>query len=332
MAGNPVGDLHPIAEKALRDGGQQHLTDLARRFAAMHYGPEANSWDDRQVLAVSTGHLSDVLADTPNRVALERAPNLISKVLRITWPVELVDYRPAGFETVELDSESPAPSAVELGEWSSFSPTSSAENLQLESVPLRVRFSEQLVVNDDVFALSRTLEAAMVAASQNEPSAAFGLLVSNGNLGDGSALFSAGASNLLTGQSKAASALNNAIEALRNQQINGKNADADPVASIVPSADEATARALVAAVSTAEPWVDVIATSHVTAQWYLMADPMTWPVLVRGTLAGANGEPLRFVPGLPNAKEGSRDLVMKGSHAVAYVPISRVRAVRIEFA
>jgi hypothetical protein len=118
---------------------------------------------------------------------------------------------------------------------------------------------------------------------------------------------------------------------LRAQQSNGKNADCDPVALVVPSSDESTARALVAGMSTAEPWVEVIGTSYVSAQWYLAADPNIWPVVCRGTLRGSNGESLRFVPGLPSKGEGSRDLVLTGNHAVAYAPVSRVGMVRMTF-
>ena len=335
MSGCHLGaDIHPLTEKALRDGGAPSILGLARDYCTAMHGAEANRWDDRAILAqaVSTGHLADALADVANNAILDRAPRLLGKLLAITRPVELRDFRAANVSAVELDAELPSPQILEGQMWQKVTATSAAEDLQLATVPLRLRFSEQLAVNDNVDALARTVEAAQIASAQNELTTCFDILTTNGNLSDGSALFDAAFGNLISGQSKAASALNNAADALRSQQVNGKNCDADPRILLVPSSDEATARALVRDASIDAGWMRVIGTSYVSSEWYMFSDPRDWCIVARGTLRGSDGQSLRFSAGAANAKESIRDVILEGMHSVDYAAIGRIGCVRVEFA
>jgi hypothetical protein len=244
--------------------------------------------------------------------------------------VEVKDYRPDTLGTIELDAEVPAPSAI-LQPWQTLSFTSSGEVLQLGMAPLRIRFSEQLLLNDNVGALDESIRAAQIAASQNELSSLFGLMNDNPDMADGAPIFDAGTGNLLAGASKDLAAVNGAVALLRAQQVNGKSCDADAALLAVPAGDEATARTIVMAGSGVTPWVEVVATDYLDAgAWVLFASPTVWPVFVRGTPRGAGGISLRFSKGSPNEREGTRDLILEGFHTVAYAAASRVGAVLIE--
>ena len=322
--------LHPLASESLDCGRVPSLLDLARTYLAAQYGVQARGWDVRDIMATGTAHLADIIVNQVNAQVLARQPDLLRKALRITRPVEVKDYRPDTLGTIELDAEAPAP-ATTLQPWQTLSFTSSGEVLQLAMAPLRVRFSEQLLLNDNVNALDESVRAAQIAASQNELAALFGLMNDNVNMSDGSPIFAGARGNLLAGQSKDLAAVNAALALLRAQQVNGKSCDADAALLAVPAGDEATARTIAMAGSGVTPWLEVVASDYLDAgAWVLFANPTVWPVFVRGTPRGAGGVSLRFNKGNPNEKEGVRDLIIEGFHTVAYAPVSRVGAVLIE--
>jgi len=330
-AGHQAQHLHPLAADALADGNSPSLVDLARAYAVGAFGPSARSWDVRQVLGASTDHLGNLLGDFAARVALSRQPALLDPLLKVARPVELSTYHDAHVGVVELEAGIDTASSS-MRAWQNLLPSGTAEELALRSSPVRIRFPEWIVVNDDINAIDRTIEAASIAAAQNELTAAMSLLNTDFNLSDGSAAFNTDDGNAITGAAKSSGGLDSATAALRAQTINGKSADCAPRFLLVPGDDEFTARAAVRAAYGDNGPVEVIATAYLSTYWFLTASPDAWPWLVRATMRGSGGVSLRFSPDRPNEREGSRDLILSGMHTFDYAITSRVGAVRIAFA
>ena len=320
---------HPIAEEKLANGAHVTLLDMGRTWAANRHGPEAMGWDDHKVMAYATSeHLSEVMTVNANSIIMARAPELQRIPIRLSRAVSLPDYKPVSVGTLTLDAAVPEPSQM-LRQWAAIKPTVTAGYLQAGMSPLRIRFSEILLVNDDLEAMARTVEAALLAASQNEVAMFTRLLTANGNLPDGSAWFSS--ANSVLGGAANASSLAAGMQKMREQTVNGLPADFRPRYWLVPSSDEFNALEAVREVSVDRPIVEVIPTGHLPAGigGFLFADPAAWPAVARGTLRGSNGVSLRFSPGSPNELESARDAILEGAHNVGFAPVSRLGVVRI---
>ena len=325
--GNRVN--HPLAEEALASGGNLTLVEMGRSWAANMHGPEARAWSDHQVLAyASSAHLSDVMSVNANSIIAARAPELQRIPIRLSRAVSLPDYKPLSVGTLTLDASIPEPKLV-LDEWHSVTPTVTVGFLQCGMAPIRIRFSEILLTNDDTEAMARTVEATLLAASQNETAMFIRMLTTNANLPDGAAWFNA--NNTVLGGAANASSLAAGMQKMREMKVNGLPADFRPRYWLVPSSDEYNALEAVREVSVAAPLVEVIPTAHLAAGsgGYLFADPAAWPAIARGTLRGSGGVSLRFAPGNPTEAESHRDAILEGLHSVAFAPVSRLGVVKI---
>jgi hypothetical protein len=176
------------------------------------------------------------------------------------------------------------------------------------------------------------VEATITAAAQSELSALFALPNADQTLSDGNAWLHADYSNLAAGTSKDAAGLA-AAAALAAQEVNNKSADCQPHLLLVPSADAATARKLVADASLpGTPWMDLRATSDLSSdRWYLLADPAVWPALVRATLPGSESRSVVWDSSMPNAWEGFGAVIV-GNLTFDYGVVSRVGIVNMTFA
>jgi len=321
---------HPLAEAMVQNHATPSLLELAERYLIATQGEHVRGGDMRSVLAASTDHLGDLLEGLASRIALSRQPALLDPLLRFTRAVELNNYLESSAGTVELATEINA-ADERMRPWQTLQPSGSAESLALRSSPIRIRFPEQLVVNDDVNAIERTLEAAAIASAQNELESAFSLLNNDVVLADGANAFSAAAGNAIAGSSKDASGLNTAVGTLRKQVINGKHADVQFRYLLVPADDEITATKLIRDIYGDTNAVGVIATAYLDQYWYVAGDPDAWPWLLRATMRGRNGVSLGFQRDMPNDREGSRDLVLSALHTYDFAIASRIGAVRMAF-
>jgi hypothetical protein len=320
---------HPIAEEKLANGGHPTLLDMGRTWAANRHGPEAMGWGDREVLAYATSeHLAEVMTVNANSIIMARAPELQRIPIRLSRAVSLPDFKPVSVGTLTLDAALPEPDQ-KLREWAAVKPTVSAGYLQAGMSPLRIRFSEILITNDDTESMARTIEAALLAASQNETRMFCRLLTDNVELPDGDPWFNA--SNTALGSIASDSALAAAMQRMREQTVNGAPADFRPRYWLVPSSQEFNALDAVKTVSVDKPIVEVIPSAFLPSGTggYLFADPAAWPAVARGTLRGSNGVSLRFSPGSPNEVESARDAILEGMHNVGFAPVSRLGVIRI---
>ena len=107
------------------------------------------------------------------------------------------------------------------------------------------------------------------------------------------------------------------------------------VGLLVPSVDEVTARALVATLSNTRDVLEVVSVAPEylsTGSWYLFADPEDFPVILRGTLSGHDGQSLSWGSGELREGDAFGSLRMDAIHSVGYAAVSRCGAVRIDMA
>lgn len=327
QAGLRVVNPHPLTEE--RKSGDWPLTRLLREYLRAQQ-PSMAERDDRGILAAAVGTeiLPELLVSVANGTTLVRMPALLAKVLQITHPVDLKNYLPSASAAFEVDALDAA--TLNFSEWKTVKPRGTAELLGLRSSPLRLRITEQLNLRDDAInAISGIVAATATAAAQNELTDCFALLEDNPTLADGDALFISSNTSGTTG-APSTTTLEPAIAVLRKQQLNGRNCDADP-ANLICSADhEAAAHAAVRAIYGDNSPVRVVGSAYLgTGAWYLQADPAIWPTLARATMAGAEGNSLRFTPGRPNEREGMRDAILESLHTYDYGAVSRIGIVKV---
>ncbi len=169
---------HPAARRLAASAGRRDaprqsrldLIDIAKELLAQRYGAQARGWDVRQVMGsgTSTADLAPLLANTANRAVFARAPRLLDKVLAVAAPARDPRlYKPSTAGTVELDVGI-EDATTGLREWQTMAVKAAGEALALRSSPIRLRFCEQAIVNDDVNAFAATVAAVGTAAAQNE--------------------------------------------------------------------------------------------------------------------------------------------------------------------
>jgi hypothetical protein len=332
--GHRVSDPHPLTQSLLSgNDADASLGAIVKAGARLQIGDRAKDYDVRGLLigGFGTDHLGDVLANTANRVVLETAPAMLNMVNAITRGVEVRDYRPSSAGTIHLNVELGLPTASDFQQYQSVMPKGQAETLALRVAYVRELITPMVVANDDANAISAIHQAVTTASMQAELAMVAALLNDAVTLGDGAALFSTGAGNLLQGQSKDTAALNGAVNLLRAQVRNGRAIDADPHVLVVPAADEISVRKLVAEATGESDWVQVFGSAYVDASaWFLFADPAVWPVIVRGTLRGSNGQSLKFYREEITADDPAGSVILGASHSIDYAPVSRVGCVKIE--
>jgi len=193
MAGRriPAEDWHPLALEMTENGSAPSLVDMARAAAVKVYGDHAAAWDARQVLAsggAGSDHLGDLLSGLAHRLVLGRQPALLGPALKLCRGVELQNYQTSTVGTVELAAGIEPPTGANRP-WQKLVPSGRAEQMALRSAPVRVRFSEILLLNDDINLVQHTLDAAGTSAAQSELSALFSLLNTDVALQDGTPAF-----------------------------------------------------------------------------------------------------------------------------------------------
>lgn len=322
-------DAHPLAHQMLEKRDDWWSIDLARRVLAARLGAVVDDWNDLQVLASGTEILGSLYESNAHRRVLARMPRLLAKIRAFCQETENPNYMPASVGSFSL-TDGIAVSSEGARPWQTLQLQGDAESVALRSSPVRLRFTQQIILNDDSGYISAMIDAVLIAAAQNELREAFSALTDNANLSDGEPLF--GLANTVTVDTSATSAIDSAVAKLRGQELNGAPVDVDPHALIVPAVDEATARKLVSELDPGQPWIDVVGTSYLPEDaWYLFADPEMMPVVQRVLLKGSNGQSLKFDPVGPKPEESGADIILGGMHTYRYQPVSRLGAVRIDF-
>lgn len=323
-----LADVHPLAVALVAECGGSSLLDMAR---AVHPDRGATASDVLAYGSPGVAHLQEILSAAANSFVVARQSYLLAPIMRTTGAREVANFLPVKAATVELQTGIDAPSALMGVPWQTISPAASAEDMQLAKTAVRIVYSEQDVVNDDIGVLAEIVRAVATAAAQNELASWATLLNEPQVLTDGAPAFSLEAGNALDlAAAPSATTLSAAVAALRAQTVNRKPADLAPRILLVSGDQEIQARKTLNEIYGNPGPIDVVVSAYLSGDhWFLLADPAHWPVILRGTLAGDNGQSLVLSPNSPMASENVRNIVLGGPHAYAYAMVGRTGIVRL---
>lgn len=290
MGGKPNGevlrsmDCTGIAIQALEMRGV-HVSHRDSRDSILHR-------------AMGTSDFPQLLGNAAGRVLLaayEESPATLKQVARMNnlpnFKDRTVIRMPGGAPSLEKVNES--------GEFTHGAMNEAGNGWKLATYGRIVSLSRQALVNDDLGAFAELLSEFGKAAARREADELVSMLMGT-PLVDGSALFHADRSSLISGAGSALqlSSLTSAVKSLRLQkEVGGGFIIQEPSYLVVPAALETTARQLVAAITPnttgdvqpyrltviVEPRLDAASTSA----WYLVAGNQS--ALEYGYLDGAAG-------------------------------------------
>lgn len=290
LGGKPKGDIIRSTD----------CTGLAIRALEMR-GQTVNRLDSRDSIihrAMGTSDFPTLLGNAAGRVllsAFEDSPAVLKQVARINnlpnFKDRTVLRMPGGTPSLEKVNES--------GEFTHGYMSEASNVWKLTTFGRIVSLSRQALVNDDLSAFSGLLAEFGRSAARREADELV-TLITGTPLVDGSALFHADRSSLISGGTSvlAAAGLALAVKSLRLQQeVGGGFVIQEPAYLVVPAALETTARQLVATITPSlttsvqpysltvvvEPRLDAISTTA----WYLVAGNQS--ALEYGYLDGATG-------------------------------------------
>lgn len=215
------------------------------------------------------------------------------------------DFKP--LNSVQLSDLAALQALNENGEFHRTALSDNKETYSLATYGNIVALTRKVIINDDVQAFTRVPFLMGMAAARLESDTIWNVIINNGNMADGNALFSAAHSNLVTTNALAVAGMITARATMRKQTgPKGTILNLVPKYVIVSAAQEGVVSPIVnpqnlAATDTTkdvpsflrtmipivEPRLD--AASNGTTTWYLVADPSQISTIEYAYLAGQQG-------------------------------------------
>lgn len=275
-------DLSPQARDLVASGGPFTMGDLATTVIEFRNGPGAVSADPTRTVinALSTADFPSIVQTTLRGVSEARPSAFEQDLLALTKRVDVANYQPESFATVDL--ETPIPSAGTGSRFFAITPSATGAEVQVYSLFARLIVSIQAIANDDRNYIAGALAAFANAAHRAEMQRIAAILETNAAWTDGTALFHADRSNLAVAALDSAG-LGTVMATLKSQPTeSGLASGANVAALLVHPSDEYTALALVDALPI-ERQPRVIASPFLSNNdaWYAIAPPAQFPALGR---------------------------------------------------
>lgn len=289
--GAPNRNPHPLA--ADLEGAP--LSRLAYA-AGLAIRPQQSHENDRAIMArgMQSNDFAALLAAAGVTLANRRFDALATH-RTFCAPVECRDFKPTDIGTTGLDLE--LPEAGDQGEIQQGAVIFGAgSTAQLRTFARVLSASRQLIVNDQVGILADAVAQLGAAAARTEAARVYAALEENPTLDDGELVFHADHGNLIA-SALDATALGQAMAALRNMTLIGGNVADLAAAHLVVAADlELLARKLVHETGLQ---ITTTATSRLpTGRWFLLPDPEAAPAVGVLGLKGAS-RPVMVEPWRP---------------------------------
>jgi hypothetical protein len=292
---NRLNPKHAIDEKGQMFAGMS-LTRVAEQLVARKMGESELSLANR---AMSTSDLPNILANVAEkemRAAYVAAPQSFKP---FTKAGTLRNYKLAN--RLQL-GDAPALQALnEHGEVVMGSTVESKETIQLKRYLSGISFTKEMIVNDDLSALSGFSAKYAQQAANLESNLVYSILTANAQMGDGNNLFSVAHNNYdSTGAAISVASIGAAWAAMMVQtDLSGTFLNLQPKYLIVSPAKMTIANQFVStallanAVSSINPFagrLQVIADARLSGTgWYLAADPAQIDTIELATLEGEQG-------------------------------------------
>jgi hypothetical protein len=251
-------------------------------------------------LAHSTGDFPYILADSMGKVLRQEyklAPHTWERWARRGTAPDFKEIKKIQLSEASDLAVVPEGDEIEYGTL-----TEGREVYALKTYAKGLKFTRQMLINDDLSAFDRVPRMMGRAAARNVEQVAIAILTANADLADGEALFSTAHGNLSTGALTVTS-LGTAKNKLMTQTALGSDdpLELTPSVLLVPSAIETVARQLISSTvdpaknnATPNPFanaVEVVPSARLdsdsTTQWYLFADNNEIDTVEVGFLEGA---------------------------------------------
>ena len=288
-----------MTENAQRYVGMS-LIDMAKRSI----GGNLDGIPKHEIVqrALTNSDFSSVLANLANkslRAAYEVLPRTYLPLANITSVPD--------FKTITRAQLSGTPALEEVYENAEYkygAVTDAKEQYQVKTYGKILQFSRQAIINDDLGAFTRLIQQFAASAAQLESDLAWGQILNNPAMGDGTTLFHANHKNLDTAAAITVASLGTGRALLRKQTgLEGMVLNLSPSYLIVPAALETVAQQYVANTQIlfakggdvnpfagtltviAEPRLDAVS----ALSWYLAANPNLVDIIELAYLEGTNG-------------------------------------------
>ncbi len=296
--------------------GRHALTENGREFRGMQLsdmiaaslelaGQSTRGKTRSELVAVAMHTTSDfplVLQDVANKTLRDAYAEAPLTYKMISSQTSASDFKTK--HSVQIGGGSSLSEVNESGEFKNGTVSESAESYKLKTYGKIFNFTRQLLINDDLSALTRFMSQIGMAAGRKENYIVWALIKSNPNLTDGVAFYSTNTArkNQFTGSGVTATELSAGRKLLR--QMKGLDDEALNVTAkylVVNSERETAAQQILAAVRPdsatnvnpfarsmeliVEPELDGVTNNP----WYMFADPMALPCVEHCYLDGESG-------------------------------------------
>ncbi|MGA0564979.1 prohead protease/major capsid protein fusion protein [Ancylobacter sp. VNQ12] len=257
---------------------------------------------ERAVGAHSTSDFPLLLADATNKALLAQYDVAASTYRKWASPRQFADFKEHSFLRV---GDFPAFKPIaENGEVTYGSLSENREKVKAKEYGTGIIVGRQLLINDDLSALSDFSSMIATRAANDENAQVYGELAANKTLSDGKALFHADHGNLAaSGAAISTTSIGTAVLALRSQKsLDGLALNLQPAYLVVGPSLEAVARQFLTAVNATKSsdvnvwanFAELVVDANITGnEWYLFAAPGAAPTVVYGYVNGSNGPEVR---------------------------------------
>lgn len=256
----------------------------------------------RALASGSTSDLPYVFSSLVGRILLQAYTEWPSTWRPFVAIVPAVDFR--DMHAVKLSGAPDLQGMNENGEYRTASFSDAAESYRVITKGIKVLLTRQMIINDDLRALTRIPQLFGVSAKRMESDAVYSLITTNAAMSDNVALFHATHKNLAgTGTVISSDSLGVGRAAMRMQTgLKGERIDVNPAFLLTPVTLETDAEVLLRSASlpladmsagVINPWagkLTPIADPHLdddsTTAWYMLGHPNQAPVIEAAFLEG----------------------------------------------
>jgi hypothetical protein len=283
-----------------RLGGPEPETDGAIRYVGMPFhemvrtllGFRGDRWSTHREMigrGITSSDVPALLQGAGNRVLRKAYESYQGGLLRFCGRVQSRDFRDQ--KVIQADGDLALRQIGEAGEIQEGYLKASAETFSIGSFARSFALTRELFADDDLAAFANLAEQLGRYAAEYAAGKVATALEANATLGDGVAAFHANHKNLGTAGALAETTLGELMKLMRNQTgLGGEAISVVPVALVVPSALEFSARKLVWSLGPQAP-IEVAVEPRLTSAtaFYVLADPSSVPAITWTTPDGGAG-------------------------------------------
>ncbi len=259
---------------------------------------DQNSLLERAIGAHSTGDFPRLLADAGNKILLAQYAAAAPTYRKWAARKSFNDFKPHKF--LRAGDFPSFKNLAESGEVKYGTMGENREQVTANEYAAGIILGRKALINDDLSALSDFSSMIAIRAAADENRMVYGLLTSNPEMSDGTAMFHAGHGNLAgAGSAISVASVAAAVAALRKQKsLDGIPLNLVAVYLVVGPDMELEAKQVVAGITPtkagdANPWagsLEVVVDANITGNaWYVMCDGVMCPCIVYGYVNGAEG-------------------------------------------